>query len=230
VHLTRVVWVALIGAWLGFGQAQPEQKPAEQKQAKPEAAKSTAARDPKAGAKPEGIKVHGHWVLEIRNPDGSVASRKEFENALAPGSGNGAYLISGLFNGTFTAGPWVAIVSVNTQNLQNPVLNLSTAQTAGGCAVAVSNGPCASSLQATINGAGQIVLQGTTPAATASGVLQSVATNYLGCAPNISTQSCLGSSISGFSYGGFLTSATTPAGMSIQAGQDIAVTVTISFS
>jgi hypothetical protein len=32
----------------------------------------------------EGIKVHGHWVIEVRNPDGSIASRREFENALTP--------------------------------------------------------------------------------------------------------------------------------------------------
>ena len=30
----------------------------------------------------EGIKVHGHWSIVIKNPDGSVASRHEFENAL----------------------------------------------------------------------------------------------------------------------------------------------------
>lgn len=30
----------------------------------------------------EGIKIHGHWSIVIKNPDGSVASRHEFENAL----------------------------------------------------------------------------------------------------------------------------------------------------
>jgi hypothetical protein len=32
-----------------------------------------------------GIKVHGHWTIIVRNPDGSVASRHEFENSLMPG-------------------------------------------------------------------------------------------------------------------------------------------------
>nr|UXE46090.1 hypothetical protein Hi04_10k_c5653_00005 [uncultured bacterium] len=27
------------------------------------------------------IKVHGHWTIEVRNPDGTVASHNEFENA-----------------------------------------------------------------------------------------------------------------------------------------------------
>jgi hypothetical protein len=33
----------------------------------------------------EGINVHGHWTIEVRNPDGKVASHTEFENALSPG-------------------------------------------------------------------------------------------------------------------------------------------------
>jgi hypothetical protein len=30
----------------------------------------------------EGIKVHGHWTIEVKNPDGSRVSRQEFENSL----------------------------------------------------------------------------------------------------------------------------------------------------
>jgi len=30
----------------------------------------------------EGIQVHGHWTIEVRNPDGSVAERRQFQNAL----------------------------------------------------------------------------------------------------------------------------------------------------
>jgi hypothetical protein len=31
------------------------------------------------------ITVHGHWTIEVQNPDGSLVSRREFENALVPG-------------------------------------------------------------------------------------------------------------------------------------------------
>src|SRR5271154_6454109 len=34
------------------------------------------------GTQNEGIKVHGHWTIEVRNPDGSVATHREFENSL----------------------------------------------------------------------------------------------------------------------------------------------------
>jgi hypothetical protein len=40
------------------------------------------AQEKPAGRPSEGIKVHGHWTIEIRNPDGSLVSRSEFENAL----------------------------------------------------------------------------------------------------------------------------------------------------
>jgi hypothetical protein len=36
----------------------------------------------------EGIKVHGRWTVEVRNPDGSLASRSEFDNALVVGGQN----------------------------------------------------------------------------------------------------------------------------------------------
>jgi hypothetical protein len=30
------------------------------------------------------VAVHGHWTIEVKNPDGSVAEHREFENALMP--------------------------------------------------------------------------------------------------------------------------------------------------
>jgi hypothetical protein len=30
----------------------------------------------------QGIKVHGHWVLQVKNHDGTLAERREFENSL----------------------------------------------------------------------------------------------------------------------------------------------------
>ncbi len=73
----------------------------------------------------EGIKVHGHWSIEVRNPDGSVDKHVEFENSLVttnlsnmPG---GAALLYELLNGsgafagspTLLAGGWAL-------NLQAP--------------------------------------------------------------------------------------------------------------
>lgn len=59
--------------------------------------------------RPEGIKVHGHWTIEIRNPDGALVSRDEFENAL----NGGERVLAGLM-GRLMSGPnW----SVRLSNL-----------------------------------------------------------------------------------------------------------------
>jgi hypothetical protein len=31
--------------------------------------------------------VHGHWTIDVRNPDGTLVTHREFENGLAPGAG-----------------------------------------------------------------------------------------------------------------------------------------------
>lgn len=53
------------------------------------------ARPSLAQGPQEGIKVHGHWVIDVRNPDGTLASHTEFENALKPG---GAGLLATLLS------------------------------------------------------------------------------------------------------------------------------------
>src|SRR5579863_9178362 len=57
----------------------------------------------------EGIQVHGHWTIEVKNPDGIVASHTEFENSLVPaGSGqiSGASTLGTLLSGQVTVAAW----------------------------------------------------------------------------------------------------------------------------
>jgi hypothetical protein len=49
------------------------------------------------------IKVHGHWLINVRNPDGTLADHREFENSLAINSGGDAFLI-GLLAGYYVPG------------------------------------------------------------------------------------------------------------------------------
>src|SRR5687767_7580490 len=49
---------------------------------KPAAAKPSSPSGPK-----EGIKVHGRWTIDIRNPDGKLVSRRDFKNALTANGG-----------------------------------------------------------------------------------------------------------------------------------------------
>jgi hypothetical protein len=59
-----------------------------------------AAVKPPAKGQHEGIAVHGHWTIVVKNPDGKVVSRQEFENALDPNEG--ADLLTGLLSGEYT--------------------------------------------------------------------------------------------------------------------------------
>jgi hypothetical protein len=57
----------------------------------------------------EGIKVHGHWTIDVKNPDGSLASHHEFENALL--SGGGSALSSILTHSTTQLLGWGIVLS-----------------------------------------------------------------------------------------------------------------------
>src|SRR2546423_1698687 len=68
-------------------------------------AKSTATQPETSPARgqQEGIKVHGHWTIEVRNPDGTLVTHREFENALTPG---GAMLLGLFLSRNKTPGLW----------------------------------------------------------------------------------------------------------------------------
>ncbi len=105
----------------GFAQ-QAKQAPAQPKSqvaSAPSAAASPTASNPAAkpageekeaatGDDPEGggIKIHGHWVLELKNPDGKVLDRREFDNSLVTGGNttSGDQLLAALLSGNATAG------------------------------------------------------------------------------------------------------------------------------
>lgn len=61
-------------------------------------------KDQSEGGPQEGIKVHGHWTIVIKNADGSVASRREFENALVGNSGGAT--LSAILSRNATVGEW----------------------------------------------------------------------------------------------------------------------------
>jgi hypothetical protein len=72
----------------------------------------TAAKDP-AG---EGIQVHGHWILQVKNADGTLGERREFENSLVTDDQavSGNQLLYLLLSGNGAAGDPVVIFGVNT--------------------------------------------------------------------------------------------------------------------
>ena len=56
------------------------------KPAPAQAQAASGATKPAAGPH-QGVKIHGHWTIEVRSPNGAVVSRTEFENALVQPGG-----------------------------------------------------------------------------------------------------------------------------------------------
>src|SRR5271157_630852 len=235
MNLSKVIFVAVVCAALGFGQAAQDQKPSEEKVAKPDAKKPAAAAEkPEPGGKSEGIKVHGHWVLEVRNPDGTLASRREFENALQTGPGsNGSDALATVLAGGATVGGWYVSLgfgTVSNNNCNPSCQNIIIAQAALTCTNQTGALSCNPSLTATVGGTGtQLILQGTSLAAPSVGTIPSVLTTLITCNPGVTPAACLGG-VAGAGFTQWTFTIATPSPTSVQAGQTITAIVTFSFS
>jgi hypothetical protein len=121
------------------------------------------ARDNRPGR--EGIKVHGYWVIDVRNADGSLAEHHEFENSLVTPGNNflaemlGGFLVPGGLVVEFNCGLSANGLCVLAPNTEEQ--NLLT--TNGNCGSGSSNkyNICFSGLDETLNAAkNAIILKG----------------------------------------------------------------------
>ena len=80
-----------------------------------------------AAGKPDGngIKIHGHWVLEVKNPDGKLVDRREFNNSLVTGGTylSGDQLLAAILTGDLTPGGFaVTLITGSTTGLDPTTL------------------------------------------------------------------------------------------------------------
>jgi hypothetical protein len=82
------------------GATQPRQATS---QAQKEEA--SAAEEKSSDASHQGIKIHGHWVLELKNPDGTVVDRREFDNSIVQNGAaiSGPQILVALLTGDVSA-------------------------------------------------------------------------------------------------------------------------------
>jgi hypothetical protein len=65
-----------------------------------------------SGRSQDGIKVRGHWTIDVKNADGSLVSRHEFDNALVTGQNGGDFVLAGLLGRTVArVASWTVILS-----------------------------------------------------------------------------------------------------------------------
>jgi hypothetical protein len=175
------------------------------------------------GGPHEGIKVHGHWTIEVLNPDGTVASHGEFENSLQP---TGAGFLSSLIARQSGVPIWnVVLVSdicvspVSVCQIPEP-----TFYPAG-----ISAPDVAPNLSVTTLGS-SLVFGGSMQAGV-TGHINSLYTAFFNCsrfvAPSVA---CGTTNIYNLAQLQQFTSFTPNSPIAVSAGQTVAVTVVVSFS
>jgi len=210
------------------------------------AANERSAQKGSAGLN-QGIKMHGHWIIDIKNADGSLAHHHEFENSIQYDGQN--YLI-GLMSGYGAAGLWeIYFSSVGAMASTSPC-NTATypycaivASTTAQPGLFICNGlyTCATGLTITPTfGVGPTLTLAGSIVATQAGSIGFVGTGMSACGgaaegngfpASISTvtpAACYTSTTTSFS--GTATSTTLASPIPVASGQIIQVTVVLSLS
>jgi len=191
----------------------------------------------------EGIQVHGHWIIEVRNPDGKVVTHREFENNLEQPSGG--QIIANILSGNSVPGEFAVLLPVSCVSGITFCVISSTGGDAvgavtipsdvssvfGGAIAVFCSGPgtnaaaCPQTLSVSALG-GSVILTGGV-VAVAAGSVGGVTTSQARCTnTNITLTGCLQQNGSVQPLTGTLISPAIPYG----ANQTVAVTVMISFS
>jgi hypothetical protein len=193
----------------------------------------------RGNANATGIKVHGHWTIDVRKADGTLVSHHEFENALTSTGGLG---LAQLLARAYTAGGWGILLDGGVcqgQLIGGVCIIQEPSAPAGG-------GQDSSDLSVSVPAAGQanaglLVLKGSVTAQLA-GQITTVRTRQSSCLPNASqtlgeltVSQCAAIAYMGIIQGNphifDVTAHTiTPSPIAVDAGQFIQVTVVISFT
>jgi len=113
--ILTLVGLALLG--LAARAQQPAATSPHSAVSSAEAAEAQQAR-PRSGG--EGIKVHGHWKIVVRNADGSFVKQTEFENSLVTPLG-GDLVMSQLLNQQAVIAGWAVFADSTTSTALCPL-------------------------------------------------------------------------------------------------------------
>ena len=161
------------------------------------------------------VTVHGQWTIIVRNKHHKIVARRHFENALVP---SGAAVLARLLSRASGAGSWgvnigfgAIVDSTNTATDSPPFYKNLTV-------TAPTSGPDAN----------KVVLSGTaTPSSDTT--INNVDT-YLGECTGPPTAGCVSPASSQFTHKALDGLNGDPAAVPVAAGQQVAVTVKLSFS
>jgi hypothetical protein len=210
IALSGVLLVAVLALAMAFGVYGGQ----------PDATGEEAALASGGGTK-EGIHVSGHWTIDVREPDGTLAGHHEFDNAFE--AGQSGPLVADVFSGDRTAGDWmIALWAV-------PVADSPWVLDIGYICESTTTGFCPSpdpsvSCDLSVSSPTYAVVLAGTIDAEENGRIDIVATRLHYCANTVSPEDCAtGDYVQTFTQ-------TTITPVEVSAGQQIAVTVQIVFS
>lgn len=195
------------------------------------------------GGRQEGVKIHGHWVIDVRNPDGTLAQHHDFENSA---TGYGQELLAALMSGYAVPSDYaIFLASTGTAPCSAPQGNIGcgivhSLTTLPGSALCQYY-TCFTSLTYAANiidssASGSTFTLAGNFTASQAGTITGVSTFYGTCPANLSTvtglttvspSTCSTTPGSGGYRTGTTTTITT---VNVVASQIVQVTVTFSFS
>jgi hypothetical protein len=174
----------------------------------------------------EGIVVHGHWTIDIREPDGRIVSHREFENALVSSGGS---LLADILARRRAAGAWKVSLGGSPANAGPCTTSSGTAEDCAllepGWFASLVGFPVFRNL---VVGPTGFVLSGTATAGKA-GSIDHVSTSSLSCTSDVLPSVCSIDTSSNATQAIFSATTLTPP-QAVSAGQLIQVTVTFTFS
>ncbi len=252
-YLAMVLSVAGMGrAQTPSSQKQPAASPAEaelQAQTATVASQSLAPEQRPDKGEREGIQVHGHWLIEVKDPDGKVVTHREFENSLLSG---GQIVLGNLLAGSGTSGGWTIQLchSSGKNNCRTSVNPISTVAYMAQIGTAVAGSYCTAAhlcyptlqvLPPPSTGTPIITLTGSVssfPFGTAASPFEidtlDTSTNLcISALPSTNSPSLCSSNASGLvgsSLNYLFTGKSLSPPVSVGPGQSVSATVTFSFS
>lgn len=195
----------------------------------------------------EGITVHGHWVMDLKDKDGKVIEHRDFQNSLD--RNNGTNLLIQLLTGVAVGG-----------NMEIDAIRTGTTGTFGGGAADYSMFPAGTNVSSAtcttgtsgfnnsrfcfpnmtttiqhdpVDSAGTMILHGQFTAA-ADVVIDTVQTRNGGCFVTSGdfgpAQCAAGTNLPQYAQSIFVFTGTGITPLTVLSGQTLAITVTISFS
>jgi len=168
------------------------------------------------GGPDESIGVSGHWLIEVRDPDGTLVTRREFHNELI-----GASRLSEHLRGLVTPGPMRVFMNCTFVTCVNPCPNgcsITEARAIGAATTSLFKNLTVTPLPTGFE------LRGFAVAST-DGAIEKVRTFVGSCAPTVAPASCL------TSQGSLaLTTKDLSAPVPVASGQQVLVTVTVGFA